>query len=287
MRSPEWIQVVFALILSAAAWIRPLPARRRLDVTLFAVFAVCAAAGASYGAKFLTPGQAAVLWDWFPLALIFVPYWQTGRFFLGPNREFQNALVMQDRRWLRRLSPITRHLGPRFRFFFEIAYLSCYALVPLGLGLLTIAGQSRYADAYWVVVLVSTYICYAITPFFPALPPRTVENEQAIAVTPNSGRAINHWLLKRGSIQAISFPSAHVASTLALSLMLLKVLPVTGSIVLAWSVSIAVAAVVGRYHYALDVVLGAAVAVVVYLAWLYLSPNSFMAAPAMALMAGL
>jgi membrane-associated phospholipid phosphatase len=77
---------------------------------------------------------------------------------------------------------------------------------------------------------------------------------------------LNQWLHRHGSIHAISFPSAHVASALAVSLVLLRFVPFAGLLFLIVSVWIAVAAVVGRYHYALDVLLGAVVALGTFLA---------------------
>lgn len=64
----------------------------------------------------------------------------------------------------------------------------------------------------------------------------------------------------------ISFPSAHVASTVAVSLVLTRHLHIVGLCFLFVAGSIAVAAVAGRYHYALDVLLGAAVALIVFVA---------------------
>jgi membrane-associated phospholipid phosphatase len=153
----------------------------------------------------------------------------------------------------------------------EIAYLFCYPLVPLGLAVLYVAGLRQYANVFWFVVLVSTYICYAITPFVPALPPRSIAGEQIPSLAPNVGRVFNRWILRHGSIHAISFPSAHVASSLATALVLLWFVPLAGLVFLFIAVCIAVAAVVGRYHYALDVLLGALTALVVFLSsYLYL-----------------
>jgi len=45
--------------------------------------------------------------------------------------------------------------------------------------------------------------------------------------------------------------------------MLLRIVPLAGAAFLFVSISIAVAAVVGRYHYALDVLAGATIAVAV------------------------
>jgi membrane-associated phospholipid phosphatase len=119
---------------------------------------------------------------------------------------------------------------------------------------------------FWFVVLVSTYICYAITLFVPALPPRVLDSGQLVSAPPGKARAFNRWILNHGSIHAISFPSAHVASALAVSLILLRVIPIVGMAFFAVSFWISIGAVVGRYHYALDVVLGAATALVVFLA---------------------
>ena len=75
---------------------------------------------------------------------------------------------------------------------------------------------------------------------------------------------MNLWILRYGSIQAISFPSAHVASTFATSLVLIHYAPVMGMIFLFITIWISLGAVVGRYHYALDVLAGAATASIVF-----------------------
>jgi membrane-associated phospholipid phosphatase len=284
MRTSEWIQVGFAIILAAAAWICPLTTGRRWAATLLAAFAICAVAAVRFSARVLGPTPVSIMRDWLPVVLMLVPYWQAGRFFTEPNQKFQRWLVGLDRRWLERLAPMLRALDARLRLSLEFAYTSCYVFVPLGLAVLYAAGLRCYTNTYWFVVLVSTYTCYAITPFFPALPPRIVAGEQVIAIAQNKGRVFNHWLLNHGSIQAISFPSAHVASTLAASLVLLRLVPVAGLVFLAVAVWIAVAAVVGRYHYALDVLLGAAMALAVFLVWTsHLIPSSFIATTATAL----
>jgi hypothetical protein len=155
----------------------------------------------------------------------------------------------------------------------------------------------RYANTFWFFALVPTYLCYAITPFVPALPPRAVRADRTASLSTQSGvspeakvlrksRVFNLWILQKWSIQAISFPSAHVASALAISLVLLHYVPLAGAIFLALTFWIAVAAVVGGQHYAIDVVLGAALTLGVYLAWrAHLIPNTLFTTPAIALLA--
>ncbi|HEX3438483.1 MAG TPA: phosphatase PAP2 family protein [Pseudacidobacterium sp.] len=287
MRPSEWIQAGFATILAVAAWIRPLTAHRRFVVALLAAFAIFAVMLARLSARILPPFQVSIFRDWLPVVLMLVPYWQTGQFFMGPNEKIQSRLAEIDR-WLLNLIPVkTWTLGRYTRLTLEWAYMFCYPQVPLGLAVLYAAGLRQYASTYWFIVLVPTYFCYAITPFVPALPPRSIIKQQQTRATSSKSRVMNLWILEYGSIQAISFPSAHVASALAISFVLLRFVPIAGVIFLIVSFWISVAAVVGGYHYAIDVLLGAIVALLVGAAWLaHLIPSNLITAPAIALVAG-
>jgi len=283
MRASEWIQAGFATILAIAAWVWPLTVRRRLTAALLAACAIVVITLGRLSEYILAPSLASILHDWLPVPLMLVPYWQTGQFFLRPNEKIQGWLMGTDR-WLLHLATRTGWtFGPFARLSMEWAYLLCYPLVPVGLGTLCAAGLGREADTFWFLVLVPTYLCYAITPFVPALPPRSLGFESKDSSSTKS-RLFSLWILQKGSIQAISFPSAHVASALGVSLVLLHYVPLAGAIFLAATFWIAVAAVVGGYHYAIDVVLGAVMTLVVYSAWrAHLIPSALITAPAIAL----
>ncbi|WP_263365785.1 phosphatase PAP2 family protein [Edaphobacter bradus] len=274
MRASEWMQTAFPALLALAAWTtsltpRLLPRRNQWIVTALAAAAILTVALARHIATVLPADDASILRDWLTVALFLVPYWQTGQFFLGPNPKIQDRLLAFDW-WL--LPGIAAKSGTErtpIGFFLEMAYLSCYPLVPLGLLAVYAAGLRSQVAGFWLVVLVSTYLCYAVTPFVPAYPPRTLI-DPAATTTPsdsaNKGRVFNRWILKHGSIHAISFPSAHVASAFAIALFLLRYSPPFGIIFLAIAISISLGAIIGRYHYALDVLLGAATALTVFLA---------------------
>jgi membrane-associated phospholipid phosphatase len=275
MRTADWIQIVFASVLAVAAWItsltsHPLPLRRRWIVTCLAAIAMMIVELGRFSASFLSSSHLSILRDCLTVVLFLVPYWQTGEFFLQPNLKMQNRLLAFDR-WL--LPGIAAKSGTErtaIGFLLEVAYLFCYPLVPLSLLAVYMAGLREKVDRFWFVVLVSTYICYAVTPLVPAFPPRSLMSDQADTSAPakdtNKGRIFNRWILMHGSIHAISFPSAHVASAFAIALVLLHYAPATGVIFLVLAVLISLAAVIGRYHYALDVLLGAATALAVFLA---------------------
>jgi hypothetical protein len=287
VRIAEVLQSGFAVLLALAAWmpaLRSLPARRRIRITILALLVVTTDAIACLTPRFLSSAASATLRDWLPVVLMLMPYWQTGQFFQKPSAKIQRWLLRLDLRWLGRTAVRSGTARTRLGLALEIAYVFCYPFVPLGLAALCIGGRRAHADFFWLVVLTASYLCYAITPFFPAMPPRDAMKSVLNAATTatgavepspdstgpqNRGRRFNRWIQEWGSIHAISFPSAHVASTLAVSLVLLRWMPVTGACFLAVAVCIAVAAVAGRYHYLLDVVLGAAVALSVFCAsWL-------------------
>jgi hypothetical protein len=264
MRASEWIQIVFALGIGLLAWMRPLETRRRLRIAMLAVIVPAAI----LIARFALRGFAgSVVRDWLPAALLLIPYWQAGQFFTGPDERIQKWLAQTDEKALRVLRRIigSSESGGWARYF-ETAYLMCYPLVPIGMAALYLGHHRAAADFYWIVVVLASDICFAITIFVPAMPPRLVsEGAAEFAVAANEVRKLNLEVLNRGSIQAITFPSAHVASTTAVALVLIRFLPVTGAIFLVIAASIAIGAFLGRYHYFLDVSLGVVEAVIIFL----------------------
>lgn len=273
MRASEWIQLGSAIIFAVASWVtpftsRPLPLRRRWIVTTLAAVAAIAIALTHLASSTLSRDHFAVLLDCLTVALFLIPYWQTGQFFLEPNHAIEARLLAFDRRLLPHISTTSGTSRNSIGFILEMAYLSCYPLVPLGLTAIYTAGLREKVNGFWIVLLIATYICYAVTPFVPAFPPRSLIKDQLATTTApaNKGRIFNRWILKHGSIHAISFPSAHVASAFAIAFVLLYYAPLLGTIFLIIAIMISLGAVIGRYHYALDVILGTVTALIVFLA---------------------
>lgn len=271
------------MIFVLASWITPLAARRRAVIAMLAVFAIAAVLLGRFSVYVLAPSQASILRDLLPIALMLVPYWQTGQFFTGPNKKIQGWLVKSDRRLAKLLHREGLAFGGYTRLSMEWAYSLCYPLPLAGLAVLYLTGMRRYAaSTYWPIVLLPTYLCYALTPLVPALPPRDIAEKASAAGARTKSRVFNLWILKYGSIHAISFPSAHVACALAIACVLLHYVPVAGVVFLAIAIWIGVAAIVGGYHYAIDVWLGAAMALIIVAAWgAHLIPSTLLTASAM------
>ena len=161
MRVAEWIQLFFSSLLGVAAWFWPLPLKRRIKVSLWALGVISAIGMARFAASFLPALHASVLRDWLTAALLLVPYWQAGQFFVAPDEKLQERMAGFDRRLLQRLLPhqATTPWNKVLGLYVEIAYLAVYPLVPLGLAVLYFLHRRQDADYYWTVVLVAMYLC--------------------------------------------------------------------------------------------------------------------------------
>jgi membrane-associated phospholipid phosphatase len=216
----------------------------------------------------LSPLAASVVRDWLPAALVLFVYWQAGEFFLRVDEKFQAWLGRLDERiaapllrWLAR-----SRLGAAVAAYLELAYLLCYAMIPMSLAALYMLRLARHADYFWAVVLTSTYLSYGMLPFIQTLPPRMLPEPWLTPLPVNPVRTFNLWILRHASIHANTFPSAHVAASIAAALVLVRLTP--------WGVGLAFGAIAagiafgtfaGRYHYAGDSIAGALVATAVFL----------------------
>jgi membrane-associated phospholipid phosphatase len=267
MKDPAgWIQATFVSLLAAVAWLRPLGRRRQLITSKLALIAIATIVVAQLSRHWLSPFAFSVLQDWLPVPLLLIPYWQIGHLFSDPDPQAERRLAIFDRTLFRTLGiePAKTSISPAVGMYLELAYVMVYALIPLGLAVLCITHLRQFVNYYWIVVLSATYISFAITPFVPAMPPRSLEKYDKFQMPSSKLKALNHFILRRGSIQAITFPSAHVASAVAAGLVLLRVEPCSGLIFLLMAISIAIATVVGGYHYAADALLASLLAIVVF-----------------------
>lgn len=138
----------------------------------------------------------------------------------------------------------------------ELSYLLCYVVVPAAFLMVWTRGTSADADSYWTPVLLSGFVCYGTLPWLVARPPRAVDGRAPAGV----GR-VNAYVLDRVSHGLNTFPSGHVAVSLAAALEVWTLRPAAGMALTAIALAIAAGAVAGRYHYAIDVVLGLAIGI--------------------------
>jgi membrane-associated phospholipid phosphatase len=128
-------------------------------------------------------------------------------------------------------------------------------------------GQRRreLVNRFLLVYLAGTLLAYALLPYFPSDPPRTLfaGTDLPNVITPI--RTFNLWIVRGYGIHSSVFPSAHVSSAFSAAWALLWLLPEKrryGWAMLAYAVSVAVATMYGRYHYAADAVAGLGIGII-------------------------
>jgi membrane-associated phospholipid phosphatase len=266
MRTPEWIQLVVVSLLVVAAQLRRLERDRQLNVALLALVAIAAISAVNFGEHWIPPYHVSIVWDWMPGALMLIPYWQLGQFLTIAAPTTEARLTAFDRAFFRHvgLNPADTRVSTITSAYLELTYLLVYPLVPLGVVTLYITRLRSAVDFYWAVVLSATYLCYGATLAIRARPPRMLLGHERFQLPKTPVRELNREILDHASIQAITCPSAHVASALAAALVLLYLQPWIGLLFLWAALSIAVATIVGGYHYVADVLSAALVAILVF-----------------------
>lgn len=259
---PEYLSLIFFTFFSILAWLRPLRPANRRNATLLGVAAI----GLLVLPALTSTRHTETYFQFLPLLLMPMAYWQTGHFHAPINERFQRALIATDKRFLKTFEGLTvpDWLEKPAHAYLEFAYLLVYPMVPSAVAVLYFAGMMDQAETFWTVVLPPAYACYATLPFLRTLPPRTLERGAAEAAQAGM-RGFNLVVVRQVTHQANTFPSGHAAAAGAVALELTRLVPAVGAVYIILAVSIMAAAFVGRYHYALDVVLGAALAVASFL----------------------
>lgn len=257
VRSSEWIAFTYFLYLIVACWWPSLSMGRRARVI---------AGSASAAASIWLIAHAAPLWvrDWAPPAYILGGYVLGGLLFVAPSLAIESWLMGWDRRLLG--DPATRFANwPRpVLGCLEIIYMGCFLLVPGGFAILALAGYASLADRYWSMVMAAEFASFAPLAFIQTRPPWAIERKAVL--TDPAIHQLASQMVQHLTIRVNTFPSGHAAGSLAVGLAVAGALPWTGAVLLLLAAGIGVGCVVGRYHYVVDVVTGAALALVVWLA---------------------
>ena len=196
-----------------------------------------------------------------PALALLIAYWSSGLLFRAPSAAVEAFLRHADA--ILRIRE-TAASAPRVTAeFLEFAYAAVYALVPVALVLYLLETPSDLIDVdrFWTVVLATDFICFGMLPWIQSRPPRAVEEDDPWR---SSFRRFNLRVLGSTSIQVNTCPSGHAAEALVAALLVSSAPAPIFVAVLFAAAAVSAGAVYGRYHYALDVVSGWAVALVVW-----------------------
>lgn len=268
LRSSECVLLAFfCYVALLSPWFHPLSSFRLFPV-LIACIAVIIMGGLAFGELYGPKQFCSYARDWTPFVLTLTAYremdWFTPRQY---DHRLENTWVVWDRvmlgDWgLRRLIEAT---GPLLPGSLELCYVLVYAVGPFTIAMAYAFERRDAVDRILVLYLLGTLMAYALFPYFPSGPPRTVFPDLDMPQVKTPIRAFNLWLLGGYGIHSSVFPSAHVSSAFAAAWALLLFLPAqrwVGWMTLIYATSVAIATVYGRYHYAADAVAGLAISVV-------------------------
>ena len=268
LRSSEWLLIFYFGYVALIARLFPLDPQAKWQA--LAVFALATglvlvlAIAESYGSQEIF----SVTRDWVPLGLTLVAYREMDLFAtLMRNLSMELHWVDWDRKLLygAGFRRAVESLGALLPAYLEFCYLLVYAVGPFSVAVLYVQRRRKLVNRLLLVYLMGTLLAYALFPYFPSDPPRTLFGETDLPNVMTPIRQLNLWILGGVGIHASVFPSAHVSSAFSAAWALLWLLPHKrkfGYAMLVYAVCVAIATVYGRYHYAVDAVAGLAVSVI-------------------------
>lgn len=204
--------------------------------------------------------------DWYPLPLILLAFREIGWLALPhTSRDFENYWIVWDRRLLDQWGAraAIESLGTAIPNLLELSYLLVYVMPVITVYVFYLFHAREKLDDAYSILLLATLTTYALYPYFPSEPPRSVfpNLDQPLS---SPIRELNLRILGDYGIHTSVFPSGHSAAAFSAALAVRKFLPKPvwlGRSFLALACAIATATVYGRYHFAIDMLAGLAMAI--------------------------
>jgi membrane-associated phospholipid phosphatase len=269
LRKSEWICVAFfCYIVCLWPFFRDRPHLRFqplwIALAVFMFLLLLARLETGKGAKIINHFR-----DWLPTALTLTAF-QEMELFL-PKRfphHYEAIWIKQDFTLLQswHLQKLIESLGAIIPFYLEFCYLLVYGFPFYCIGILYSRGLRRFVDTFFVIYLAGTLGTYALFPFFPSHPPRLLYPNVALPHYASWVRSFNLFILSKATIHVGVFPSAHVSSAFSAAWAMFMIQPrrkILGWTLTLYAVSVSLATIYGRYHYAADVLAGIGVSIVI------------------------
>ena len=199
-------------------------------------------------------------------ALILIPLFYTEIALLNQSfgAGYHDSLVLSWEGFLFG-SPATELAGkypyPLLSESLHLAYFSYYPTVYIPPLILFFSRRHEAFQTTVVTLLATASVCFVFFVYFPVQGPRYFGPPESIPGGPI--RALTLFILENGSSRGAAFPSSHMAMTVCQAMVQLRYQPPIGILVTLISVGVGVGAVYGGFHYAIDMLAGAVVGLVV------------------------
>jgi membrane-associated phospholipid phosphatase len=206
-----------------------------------------------------------VVADWLPLLLVPLLYAELP-YLMGAGATFHDSAVQQWEAALFAGQP-ARALAAKLQHRalsepLHLGYLSYYPIIYLPPLYFYSTGRR---EAFGRAVLASMLIyagCFLTFTAFPVQGPRYLWGTPA-DVPDGPIRSLAQFILERGSSRGTAFPSSHAAIAVAQAVVTLRYARGLGVVVVIASLLLMVGAVYGGFHYAVDILAGAVVGLIV------------------------
>ena len=242
MSPPEYLAAAYASVFLLAGSLLPTKSAWR-TIALAGVGLALAAAAPLVG-KLGGPTLRA----WWLLGFLPLAYWMPAPLVSRADEGVEAWLLAVDRKL--KLGPVVRALP------LELSYLLVYPLVPAGL-LAVLSAGGISADQYWLGVLAAVLPCYGLLPLIATRPPRALLRPAGDAPT-GLVRHLNVRFLAAFGNSRTTVPSGHAGGATAVAVLVWAAGSPFAPVIAALALGISVATVSGRYHYAVDTLLGVA-----------------------------
>ena len=263
LRAVDWVLGVFFLYAGILALLLPISTQVRMLTVAVNVAVICAI---PLLAKWPSGSWGQLVRDCYPLALVILAYRQMGWF--APDRHAYRL----EQLWIRGDELVLRDWGLKNSIeafgslvptILELSYLLVYLTGPLCLAIIYRCKRKERAGDFLLIYVLGLLLSYGQFPFWPSEPPRVVfagSLEPAGSIV----RDVNLAVVGNAGIRTSVFPSAHVSGVFAAAFALFFLFRERVWIwrgMTFYAVTVAIATVYGRYHFAVDAGAGLIVAV--------------------------
>ncbi len=214
--------------------------------------------------------------DWYPLSTIALFYFEMGNLTqMVFQRYFDDTVIRWEKKIFRGMPSL--ELSSRFSSLIlsevlHCCYFSYYVIAVFLAAWLYFDGRLvPFQETVFAETLTFnlSLLCY---PFLPATGPRYIFEKIEGKLSSGFFFKLTHSILSRGSSKGTAFPSSHVSLSVIVLLCAFRYDSTAFLILLPMCVGLTLGTVYGRFHYAIDALVGAVLAGVVYAIVLVLYP---------------
>jgi len=212
------------------------------------------------------------LGDWYPLLIVTALYTEVGVVNLGDGKAYDRIVLGWEqaffgfqpaRAWIRSSSAVW------LSWVLHLGYLAYYPIIVAAPLALWITGRREAMRRVLTTIMATFYLCYTMFLLFPVVGPRHVFAAADNVATQTAIAQLTARFLDSVAAWGAAFPSSHVAVSVAATAATLLEWRAFGRLLTVPTALLALGCVYGQFHYAIEVLAGLGVGLVVAAgAWL-------------------